>query len=52
MKFSMDVIPLEATPYSYFQFLTNYNTNMADERICEVWATLAPLNIGQYNDVW
>jgi hypothetical protein len=43
---------MQTTLKSYFQFPTIGNTNMADARTCEVGATLAPLNIGSYGDVW
>jgi hypothetical protein len=39
MKFGVDVMPLEATLYSYFEFPTIDHTNMV-------------YNIGSYNDVW
>jgi hypothetical protein len=47
-KFSMDVMLLETTLYSYFKFTTIDNTNMVDERTCEVGATLLHLNIESY----
>jgi hypothetical protein len=51
-KFGMDVIPLETTLYSYFQFSTISNANLAGERTYEMEVMLPTLNIGSYNDLW
>jgi hypothetical protein len=42
---------LEATLNSYFLFPTIGNTNMADERTCEVGSTLALFKMGSYTVV-
>jgi hypothetical protein len=47
IKSGMDVMPLGFT----IQLVIS-NTNMADERTCEVGSTLAPLTTGSYNDIW
>jgi hypothetical protein len=36
----------------YFLFPTISNNNMSDARTYEVWATIATLNIGSWNDAW
>jgi hypothetical protein len=43
---------LKATTESYFEFPAVSNTNMADERICDVGATLAPLHVWIWNELW
>jgi hypothetical protein len=48
MKFGMDIRQLGTT----FEIPTIGNTNMADEKTCEVGSTLVPLAVGPYNDVW
>jgi hypothetical protein len=50
-KFGMDVMAFGSNLESYFSVIIS-NTNMADERTCVVGLTLAPLALGQYNDVW
>jgi hypothetical protein len=51
MKFGMNIMQLKATKNSNFEFPTIGNTNMADERTCEVGSTLELLNIGSCNNV-
>jgi hypothetical protein len=50
-KFGADVVPLGTTLRSYFLCSTISNTNMADEKICEVGSTLAPPATGSHSDI-
>jgi hypothetical protein len=43
MKFSVVVIPFKDVLYTYFVVPTMGNTNMVDERTCDVEATIGPL---------
>jgi hypothetical protein len=48
----MDLDEILCGRYQTFQSPTICNTNMADEEICDVGSTLAPLEINPHNDVW
>jgi hypothetical protein len=43
MKFEMNFMPLEATPFLSFQFTTIKNINMVGVRTCEMESVLALL---------
>jgi hypothetical protein len=48
-NFSMDIMPLEATPTMYFKMPVIGNKNMADEITCEVEVTLVLLRSSSVN---